>query len=67
MASLISDDDGRRIREDAWEAIDSLQAVMKETGKEFCFAYYIREKAEKARLCVDFILSIATAYQEGEK
>lgn len=67
MPNEISDDDGRRIREDAWEAIDSLQAIMNETGKEFCFAYYIREKAEKARRCVDFILSIATAYQEGGK
>lgn len=58
-----------RIRNDAWEAIDALQAIMKETGKEFCFAYYILEKAEKAQRCLDFITATAKEYikQEGTK
>ena len=67
MGKIDSQDAGR-IRNDAWEAIDALQAIMKETGREYCFAYYILEKAEKAQRCLDFIAATAKEYtQEGTK
>lgn len=64
----IDSQDAGRIRNDAWEAIDALQAIMKEAGSTFCFAPYILEKAEKAQWCINFITETAKEYaQEGTK
>lgn len=62
----IEREDAARIRNEAWEAIDALQAIMKEAGSTFCFAPYVLEKAEKAQRCINFITETAKEYAGGE-
>ena len=65
MGAMIDNNDAGRIRNDAWEAIDALQAIMKEAGGRLCFAPYVLEKAEKARRCIEFITATAKEYTEA--
>lgn len=57
-----SEYDANRVKRDALEAIDALQAIAKECDKQYAFPYYIREKAEKANRCLRFITEISIEY-----
>lgn len=63
----LSEYDANRVKRDAMEAIEALQAIVKECNKKFSFPYYIREKAEKANRCVTFIESTAIEYLKPEQ
>lgn len=63
----LSEYDANRVRMDAMEAIDCLQAIVKECESSFTFPFYIREKAEKANRCLAFITSTAIEYMKPEE
>lgn len=64
----VSKRDAERIRQDARIAEDMMQRIQKETTeKQFVGAYYILEKAEKARDCIEFIIAAIRETIEQEE
>ena len=61
---LIEKSDAQRILDDASAAIYCLQGIKTECYKSVSYAPYIREKAEMAKRCVTFILTVARQYEK---
>lgn len=63
----IDKEDARRIQMDAATAEDMMQRVYKETEKPIVGAYYIKEKAQVALRCVQFILECCDEWINKEE
>lgn len=59
--------DANRVKSDALQAIEVLQAVAKECDGRFAFPSYIREKADKARRCLEFIEYVCEEYMNEQE
>ncbi|MBO5970953.1 MAG: hypothetical protein J6S14_20950 [Clostridia bacterium] len=64
MSGLINETDRNAILEDALTAIELLKAIVNECEHAFPHGYYVKDKAERARRRIAYILNNVSEEEE---